>query len=696
MTQNGQRNTKDDTLDDDNNNKDLLQQIASSFRSGVEVKDRKYRLMTFKQCFIGSDAVDFMVSNGIASNREEAIKLGQSLMTELSLFEHVTRDHPFADDHLFYHFIDRGDVSINPVTKEKFQWSDYLDPSSSTSYSSGGMSLQPTLPVPNMEYVSPNDVHVASHIWPLDDHNLQLLDHVHPTGWKDPTSQNKYDLVVIGGGPAGLVTAAGAAGVGARVALIEANFLGGDCLNMGCVPSKSLIHAAKLAHTVKRNQAALADAGITIQGGADSVSIDFAKIMERIRRIRAGISHHDSAERFTKELGVEVFMGRGTFVDNSSVMVNGQTLKFNKAVIATGGYPSLLPMPGLKELHQMNTNPGNKPRPYVMTNETFFNMTEQPQHLVVCGPGVIGVEMAQSMQRLGTKVTVLGRSGRILPKEDDDHAKTIQDQLEQDGVEFRLSVTEYVGVVLTGNILDNGHPEMSFKIQEQTDGKKVYTELLVDAVLVATGRRPNVNGMELEKAGVEYDGRAGIVVNDKLQTTNQNIYSAGDCCSQYKFTHAADFMARAVVRNALFFGKERMSQMLIPYATFTDPEIASVGLYGKDLDAKVVPFRTFEKHFKDNDRAICDGETEGMVRIRVDAKSDKILGATIIGKNAGNMISEITLAMQSGTGLGTLASVIHPYPTTAEAIRQAGDLFNRTKLTPATKSILRGLIKVQR
>lgn len=201
MTQNGQfRNTNDGTLDDDNNNKDLLQQIASSFRSGVEVKDRKYRLMTFKQCFIGSDAVDFMVSNGIASNREEAIKLGQSLMTELSLFEHVTRDHPFADDHLFYHFIDRGDVSINPVTKEKFQWSDYLDPSSSTSNNTGGMSLQPKLPVPNMEYVSPNDVHVASHIWPLDDHNLRLLDHVHPTGWKDPTSQNKYDLVVIGGG----------------------------------------------------------------------------------------------------------------------------------------------------------------------------------------------------------------------------------------------------------------------------------------------------------------------------------------------------------------------------------------------------------------------------------------------------------------------------------------------------------------
>ena len=467
-------------------------------------------------------------------------------------------------------------------------------------------------------------------------------------------------------------------------------------ITVGCVPSKSLIHAAKLAHTVKCNPDFLADSGITIKGGADAVEIDFPKIMERVRRIRAEISHHDSAERFTKELGVEIFQGRGKFLDKGNVRVNGQILRFNKAVIATGGYPSLFPMPGLKELHQLNTNPGKKPRPLVMTNETFFNMTQQPKSMVVCGPGVIGIEMAQSMQRLGTLVTVLGRSGRILPKEDMDHAKIIQEQLEKDGVTFRLAVSEYISIELTGKVLDNGLPEMSFKIQEEVNGKKIINEMLVDAVLVATGRRPNVNGMDLEKACVAYDSRIGITVNDKLQTTNSNVYSAGDCCSQFKFTHAADFMARAVVRNALFFGKEKVSQMLIPYATFSDPEIASVGLYSKDLDAKGIAYRTFEKHFADNDRAICDGETDGMVRIRVEAKSDKILGATIVGKNAGNMISEITLAMQSNTGLSSIASVIHPYPTTAEAVRQTGDVFNRTKLTPAVKSILRGLIKVQR
>mmetsp|Transcript_35418 Transcript_35418/g.79486 ORF Transcript_35418/g.79486 Transcript_35418/m.79486 type:complete len:694 (-) Transcript_35418:174-2255(-) len=665
-----------------------LEVIAAQFKTNVEVKDRKYRFQTYHKCFVGKEAVDYMVNERLASNREEAVQLGQSIMEELSLFEHVTRDHPFADEYLFYHFIDRGDVSINETTGKKFSWDDYLDPVSSN----GVGSLQPSLPQPDLECIPEEDVHVASHVWPLDEHNVTLLNHVHPTGWQDPDPQNKFDLVVIGGGAAGLVTSSGAAGVGARVALIEANLLGGDCLNVGCVPSKSLIHAAHLAHTTK-NTSALADSGISV----GQVRIDFPKIMERIRRVRAEISHHDSADRFTKELGVEVYLGRATFVDPHSVEVNGKILRFNKAVIATGGYPSLIPMPGLKELHALNTNPGDKPRPYVMTNETFFNMTAQPKNLVVIGPGVIGLEMAQSMARLGTNVTVMGRSGRVLPKEDEDHALIIQQSLESDGCNFKLNVSEYVSVETTGTVLDNGLPELSFKIAEEIDGETVVSELFVDAVLVATGRRPNVTGMGLEAAGVEYDTRVGVIVNDRLQSTsNSNVWAAGDCASSFKFTHAADFMARTVIRNSLFFGKDKMSSLLIPYATFTEPEIASVGLYGTDLDEKGIKYRTFEKPFDQNDRSICDGTTTGGVRIRVEEKTDKILGATIIGQGAGNMISEITLAMQSGTGLGALAAVVHPYPTNAEAIRQAGDLYNRTKLTPTVKAILRGLIKVQR
>ena len=664
---------------------EALDQIAARFKAGVTVKDRTYRLSKYPSCFVGKEAVDFMINDGLTTSRDEAVQLGQCIMAELGIFEHVTRDHVFADEYLFYHFVDRGDVAQNPSTRKKFSWADYLAPTNSVSNN-----LQPDLPLPDLESVATTDAHVATSVWPLDEHNVELLNNVHPTNWVDPQAKNnKYDLVVIGAGAAGLVTSAGAAGVGAKVALIEESLLGGDCLNVGCVPSKALIHAASLAHSLK-NTEHLADSGISING---NVQIDFPKIMERVRRIRSEISPNDSAERFTK-LGVEVFLGRGKFVDSNSVIVNGKVLNFNKAVIATGGYPSLIPMPGLKELHHLNTNPGHEPRPYVMTNETFFNMTKQPKNLVVIGPGVIGMEMAQSMQRLGTQVTVLGRSGRVLPKEDEDHASIVQSQLEKDGVEFRLNVTEYVSVELTGNVVD-GLPEMTFKIKEK--GTDSITELVVDAILVATGRRPNVSGMDLDNAGVEYDVRKGILVNDKLQTSNSKIYSAGDCCSTaFKFTHAADFMARAVIRNALFFGKEKMSNLLIPYATYTEPEIASVGLYGKDCEAKGIKYATYEKHFSDNDRAICEGDKVGMVRIRVEEKSDKIVGATIIGKNAGNLISEITLAMQSNVGLGSIATVIHSYPTYAEAIRQSGDLYNKTKLTPSAKTLLRGIIKVQR
>jgi pyruvate/2-oxoglutarate dehydrogenase complex dihydrolipoamide dehydrogenase (E3) component len=467
-------------------------------------------------------------------------------------------------------------------------------------------------------------------------------------------------------------------------------------LNVGCVPSKAIIHSANLAHTLRGDMEKLEAAGLSIEGGAAAVKVDFAKVMERIRKVRADISHHDSAERYTKELGVDVFIGRGKFTSDKTIEVNGRTLTFKRAVVATGGYPTLIPMPGLKELHAEATSIKNadKPRPVVMTNETIFNLTSQPKNMIVIGAGVIGLELAQAMQRLGTSVTVLGRSGHILPKEDEDLAQLVKDQMVKDGVTFRLSVASYKGITLTGNIGDNGLPEMKVTIEEK--GNAGTVELFCDALLVAAGRRPNVTGCDLEKAGIEYDVNLGLTVNDKLQTTNPKVYGVGDCCSQYKFTHAADFMARAVIRNSLFFAKDKMSKLLIPYATFTSPEIASVGLYEKDLKEQGIEYRIFDKHFADNDRAICDDETVGLVRFRVDAKTDRILGASIVGPNAGNMISEITLAMQSETGLGKLAAVIHPYPTTAETVRQAGDLYNRTRLTLTVKKLLRGVIKIQR
>jgi pyruvate/2-oxoglutarate dehydrogenase complex dihydrolipoamide dehydrogenase (E3) component len=448
-----------------------------------------------------------------------------------------------------------------------------------------------------------------------------------------------------------------------------------------------------MAHRLQGDAARLEEAGIVVDPNA--VKIDFDKVMERVRKIRAQISHHDSATRYSKDLGVEVFIGRGKFTSERTVVVNGRTLHFKRAVIATGGYPSLIPMKGLHELYAMATSTEEKEenRPAVMTNETFFNLTKQPKHLVVIGAGVIGMELAQAMQRLGTPTTVLARSGRVLPKEDQDMAEIVKKQMEKDGVTFRLFVKEYQSITLAGTLSDNGLPELKLTILEK--GLSEPSTIVCDAVLVAAGRRPNVTGMDLELAKVQYDTTKGLLVNDKLQTTNPRIYGVGDCAQQYKFTHAADFTARAVIRNAFFFGKERLSDLLIPYATFTSPEIASVGLYGADLEEKGIEYRIIEKHFKDNDRSICDDTTEGFVRFRVDARKDTILGASVVGEGAGNMISEITLAMKSGTGLGSLANVIHPYPTTAEVIRQSGDIYNKTKLTTTVKTLLRGIVKIQ-
>jgi pyruvate/2-oxoglutarate dehydrogenase complex dihydrolipoamide dehydrogenase (E3) component len=448
-----------------------------------------------------------------------------------------------------------------------------------------------------------------------------------------------------------------------------------------------------MAHSVKGDIKRLEEAGVFVN--PDAVKVDFGKVMERVRKVRAEISHHDSAERYSAELGVEVYIGRGKFTSERSVVVNGRTLYFKRAVIATGGYPTLIPMEGLMELHEKSTSvdPSDDPRPIIMTNETFFNMTKQPKNMVVVGAGVIGMELAQAMQRLGTQVTIMGRSGKVLPKEDQDMAELVKQQMIRDGVSFSLAVAEYREIKLTGKVLDNGYPEMEMTVFEK--GEKGETKILLDALLIAAGRRPNVTGMDLELAKVDYDSKKGLLVNDKLQTTNPRIFGVGDCCSEFKFTHAADFMARTVIRNALFFGKGKMSDLLIPYATFTTPEIASVGLYGKDLEERGIEYRVFEKHFKDNDRAICDDTKEGFIRFRVDAKKDTILGCSVVGEGAGNMIGEVTLAMQSGTGLGTLASVIHPYPTTSEVVRQAGDVYNKTKLTNTVKSLLRGIVKIQ-
>ena len=494
-------------------------------------------------------------------------------------------------------------------------------------------------------------------VYPEDEHNKEFQSNVHPLEWRNPRPATTYNLVVIGGGTAGLVSAAGAALLGAKVALVERQFLGGDCLFAGCVPSKALIRASRSYAEVARSY----DFGIR---GAHMAEADFPLVMERMRRLRSQISLHDSAMRFS-EMGVDVFLGHGQFVSQNKVEVNGNYLQFKKAIIATGARPSQLPVEGLAEAGYL-------------TNETVFNLTRTPDHLAVIGGGPIGCELAQAFRRFGCKVTLFHNNPHILDREDEDAAEIIQ----------QVFIREEINLLLKCVIK---------KVVKKEQGKVIFYEqkgtthnLMVDEILVGVGRRPNIEGLQLEKAGVEYDARKGVLVNDYLQTSNRNIYAAGDICLPYKFTHTADAAARIAIQNALFHGRKKFSTLTIPWCTYTDPEIAHVGIYERDGKDRKSKINTFIRYLADVDRAIIDGQDEGFVKVHTKAGTDKILGATIVANHAGDMISEITLAMVGNLGLELISTVIHPYPTQAEAIRQVGDLYNRTRLTPFIKKIIEG------
>ncbi|MCC3453942.1 mercuric reductase [Microcoleus sp. PH2017_08_TRC_O_A] len=490
---------------------------------------------------------------------------------------------------------------------------------------------------------------------PMDEYNQKLVSYLHPPDWVNPQPASSYNLVVIGAGPAGLIVAAGAAGLGAKVALIEKHLMGGDCLNVGCVPSKALIRSARAVADIGE----ASKFGVSVPNGTE---IDFSAVMARLRRIRAGISDVDSVERYQHTLGVDVFLGSGRFTSNSTIEVAGQTLKFKKAVITTGARALEPQIPGLKEAGYL-------------TNETVFNLTEKPQRLAVIGGGPIGCELAQSFRRLGCKVVLLHKNAQILDKEDVDAATIVQEAFVREDIQLILdSKIERVEQTNAGKV-----------VYYQSQGKEA--SVTVDEIIVSVGRSPNVEGLNLETVGVEYDTEKGVFVNDNLQTTNPRIYAAGDICMKDKFTHAADFAARMVIQNTLFFGRKKLSTLTIPWCTYTSPEVARVGMGEVEAKAQGIDVDTFLIPFNTVDRAIIDGEDEGFVKIHVKKGSDKILGATIVARHAGDMISEITLAMVNNIGLGKIASVIHPYPTQAEAIRKAGDAYNRTRLTPFVKNL---------
>ncbi len=490
---------------------------------------------------------------------------------------------------------------------------------------------------------------------PPDEFNRELVANVHPAGWVTPEPRGRYNLVVLGAGTAGLVTAAGAAGLGAKVALVERHLMGGDCLNVGCVPSKALIRASR-AVADARDAGAF---GVRVPAG---VTADFPAAMERMRRLRAGISPHDSASRF-RDLGVDVYFGTGRFTGPDALEVDGRTLRFRKAVIATGARASAPTIPGLAEAGYL-------------TNETVFGLTALPPRLAVVGAGPLGCELAQAFARFGSNVTLIEAGPQILGREDRDAAAVVEASLRRDGVAIRC------GCKITSARKDG--PAKALILE--CDGAN--TEVRVDEILVGVGRAPNVEGLGLDRAGISFDGD-GVTVDDRLRTSNRRVFAAGDVASRFKFTHTADALARIAIRNALFLGRAKASALTVPWCTYTDPEVAHVGLYEHEAVDQGIPVRTFLQEFGGVDRAVIDGEPEGFVKVHVRTGTDRILGATVVARHAGEMISELTLAMVGGLGLDDLARTIHPYPTQAEAFKKVGDAYSRTRLTPLVRGLFR-------
>ncbi|MEM8932177.1 MAG: mercuric reductase [Acidobacteriota bacterium] len=490
---------------------------------------------------------------------------------------------------------------------------------------------------------------------PWDAHNQELIAHVHPSDWQNPEPRDRYHLVVLGAGTGGLVTAAIAAGLGAKVALVEKHLMGGDCLNVGCVPSKGVISAARAWHGAR--SAAERFGGPAVDGDGD-----FAAVMERMRRLRAGIAPIDGARRFRDELGIDVFLGHGRFIAGDTLEVDGARLRLRRAVVATGGRAVLPPIPGLDGVD-------------VLTNESIFSLTERPQRLGVIGGGPIGCELAQAFSRLGSSVTLVDRGPHVLHREDSDAAAIVQEALARDGIDLLLGATIH-GVEAAeeggGTTLCIGR------------GRDISTPT-VDALLVAAGRAPNVADLGLEAAGVDFDPKTGITVDARLRTTNSRIFAVGDVASRYQFTHTADAQARMVVRNAFFFGRGRSSDLVIPWCTYTSPEIAHVGRYAADAERAGHQVDTITVPFDDVDRAILDGETEGFLRIHLERGTDRILGGTLVAERAGDMIGPLALAITHGLGLSKFSSTIFPYPTQGEVFRKAGDRYNRTRLTDGAR-----------
>lgn len=467
----------------------------------------------------------------------------------------------------------------------------------------------------------------------------------------------RFDVIVVGGGAAGLVTAAGSAGIGARPALIERERLGGECLWNGCVPSKALLAAGKAAAHAR-------SAGRF--GIHTDVQVRFGEVVHWVHGARTTIEPNDSPERF-RGMGVDVIQGTACFVAPRTMQVNGRILTAKRVVIATGSRPAIPKLPGLESV------------PY-LTNETVFELGEQPEHLLVLGAGPIGLELAQAFARLGSRVTVVASSAAVLPREDEELAALLAERLVAEGVTLHLGAsatrvrTADDGLVLT--VSDGGSER----------------EIAATHLLVAVGREARTDTLALG-AGHVVIGENGIDVDERLRTSADGVWACGDCIGGPRFTHVAEYQARLVIRNAFFPFPARVDYRAVPWVTYTDPELAHVGLTEREAHARHgSDVRVFTRRFADVDRAVTDGATHGMVKL-VTRGNGALVGGHILGAGAGNMIGEVALALKHKLGVNALASLVHPYPTMPEAVRQAAEGHNKARFTGAPRAIARWMAR---
>ncbi|MFB6247021.1 MAG: NAD(P)/FAD-dependent oxidoreductase [Salinibacter sp.] len=459
-----------------------------------------------------------------------------------------------------------------------------------------------------------------------------------------------YDVLVIGGGAAGLSAAGIATNLGAQTAMIEREALGGDCTWTGCVPSKTLLKAAKVVQQARQAH----KYGLTDH----EMSVDFAGVMEHVRETRQEVYEDADAPEIFENMDIDVVEGDAHFVDAHTVAVRdaeGATrqLTGTYVVIATGASPLVPPIDGLDEVDYL-------------TNHTLFELEEQPERLAIVGAGPIGTEMAQAFTRLGTDVTVVEMTDRILANDDPELAATLRETLEEEGVEYTLNAQ-------VERVSQDGD-----EVTLHTGGGRTVK---TDALLLSTGRAANVDGLNLEAAGVEYT-RKGVTVSDRCRTSQSHIYAAGDVTGRYQFTHMSNHMAKVAVTNALLKVPSKMDIDHVPWVTYTEPELAHVGARADQLDADGVSYETYRFPYSKLDRALTEGETTGQIKVHAKGLTGTILGASVLGSHAGELITSFAIAMRNGVTLRNIGDTIHPYPAWGEGVRRVADQWYVQKQSP--------------